>query len=219
MSYATLNGADVLELHLNLPRVGVWHATVRVDSATLPANLCTLRVGGMPYYGTPRTSTSFVVNDTAFVMLVGGAGKMRDAVQAASYRNTPLSVPLKATMDEVGEAVAAESDAAILGTQVRFWTRAAGPAGRAVTALMAEASAAWRMLPAGTLWVGTEKWRPAAGEYELLEENPLTRSVTVFSEAPRLLPGDTLDGRPIAHVAHHVTAEALRTVVTFEDTL
>ena len=70
MSYATLNGQDVLEAHLNLPRVGVWHATLRVDSATLPTGLCTLEVGGMPYQGTPRAAASFVVNDTAFVMLV-----------------------------------------------------------------------------------------------------------------------------------------------------
>lgn len=218
MSYATLAGLPVLEAHVDIPRAGAWHATVRVDADTLPAGLVTLDVGGLSLVGTPRLSASRVVDGTAHVFLVGGAGRLNQAMPAAAYRNTPISVPLREVLSAVGETLAPESDAAVLSKALPFWTRTAGTAGRALSSLAAAGGVGWRVLPSGAVWLGAERWKAAAGSYDVLEEQPLSRSLVLFSEAPRVLPGTVLYGRPVAHVRHHVSADYLRCVVTFEET-
>lgn len=218
MAYATLNGAPVLEAQVQIPRLGAWHATLRVDADAIPTGRASLVVGGVALSGTARPAASGMVHGTAYVFLVGGAGRLRDTLPPAAYRNTPLSVPIRDVLSVVGESLAPESDAAALATNLSAWTRTAGTAGRALWALAARAGVGWRVLPSGKVWLGKEAWRPAGGAYEVLEEQAHARTATLFSEAPSILPGNTLFGRPVAHVAHVVTPEYARVVVTFEDT-
>jgi hypothetical protein len=111
-----------------------------------------------------------------------------------------------------------DSDGDALAKTLPFWTRTAGSAGRALSSLAAAAGVGWRVLPNGLVWLGAERWKAAAGTYEVLEEQPLARSLVLFSESPAVMPGTVLYGRPVAHVRHHVSADYLRCVVTFEET-
>lgn len=219
MAYATLNGEPVLDAQVHMPRLGVWHATLRVNIDSVPTGRASLVVGGLTISGTARAAASRVVQGTAYILMAGGAGRLREVLPVAAYRNTPLSVPVRDVLSAVGEALAPDADAAALATNLSAWTRTAGTAGQALWALTARAGVGWRVLPSGKVWLGPEAWRADGGAYEVIRQSPTARSMTLFSEAPTVLPGATLFGRPVAHVMHQVTQENARVVVTFEDTL
>lgn len=219
-AWCTVGGVAAFSGRIHLPRVGTWTADVRLDSAAAPTGRVELVLAGgaLRLTGTVLPGGTGVVRGSAQVRLVGGTGGLRRTLAAAGYQNVPLSVPLRALLEDAGETLAPEADAGALATFLPRWARMAGTAARSLDALAARVVMPWRVLPSGAVWVGPERWRAAAGEYEVLEEVPEQRAVWLASDAPSVLPGQVLLGRPVAHVAHHFGAEELRTVVTFEET-
>jgi hypothetical protein len=219
-AWCTVAGAVAFSGHIHLPRVGAWTADVRLDVPVPPSGRVELVLAGgaLVLVGTVLPGGTGAVRDSAQVRVVGGASGLRRTVASAGYQNVPLSVPLRALLADCGEVLAADSDASALATFLPRWARMAGTAARSLEALAARVGMVWRVLPSGAVWLGPERWKQAAGEYEVLEELPAQRAVWLASDAPSVLPGQVLRGRPVAHVAHHFDSEQLRTVVTYEET-
>lgn len=219
-AWCTVAGLSAFSGRLHLPRIGAWTADVRLDSQSMPAGRVevVLADGALRLVGTVLPGVSGVTLGAAHVRVVGGAAGLRRTLPAAGYQNVPLSVPLRALLADAGEVLAAEADAGALALFLPRWARMAGTAARSLEALAARAGVSWRVLPSGAVWLGPERWKAAAGAYEVLEEVPAQRAVWLASDAPSVLPGQVLFGRPVAHVAHHFGPEEMRLAVTFEDT-
>lgn len=220
-AWCTVAGTAALSGAIHLPRIGAWAADVRLDTAAVPSGRVDLVLAGgaLRLVGTVLAPGTGAVRESAQVRLVGGAGGLRRTVGAAGYHNVPLSVPLRALISDAGEVLAQETDAGALGVFLQRWARMAGTAARSLEALASRAGQSWRVLPSGAVWLGPERWRAAAGTYEVLEEMPQQRAVWLASDAPSVLPGQVLFGRPVGHVAHHFGPDEMRTAVTFEETL
>lgn len=219
-AWCTVAGLPAVSGHIHLPRIGTWTADIRLDSDTAPTKRVELVLadGALHLVGTVVPGGTGPVRGSVQVRLVGGAGGLRRTLAAAGYHNVPLSVPLRALLSDAGEVLAPEADAGALGTMLPRWARMAVPAARSLEALAARTAMSWRVLPSGAVWLGPERWRAAAGDYQVLEDVPQQRSVWLSSDAPSVLPGQVLLGRPVGHVAHHFGPEELRMAVTFEDT-
>lgn len=223
MAFATLNGAPVFHGTICIPRVGAWTADLAVDKQEAIAGACQLVIdGGLTLVGTAdRTG---VWQDTARVNLVAGANGLRKVAKARHYRRTTLKLVLQDLLAAAGERLSATADAGTLGLTFPAWVTCAQPIGAMVAALLEDtripAATAWRMLPDGTLWVGTETW-PDSGlvnltDYQDLAEAPEEATVELGVEAPRLLPGTLLGGRRVSYVVHRIDGSGARTSVWVE---
>jgi hypothetical protein len=219
-AWCTVAGAAASWGSIQMPRVGVWVANLVLEVEAAPQGRVELVLAGgaLRLVGTVARGNTGVVRGAAHVQVVGGAGGLRSTLPAAGYHNVPLSVPLRALLSDAGEELAPDADTAALATFLPRWARLASAAARSMEALAGRVGLPWRVLPSGAVWLGAERWRPAAGEYEVLEEEPLRRAVWLASDSPSVLPGQALLRRPVAHVAHTFNAQSLRTCVTFEET-
>lgn len=219
MALATVNGVDVLEARITMPRIGAWHADLVVNSEAALEGRCTLAIdGGLTLVGTATAGRSGVFAGTAYLRLGPGADGLGKLARAQHYRNVALSVVLRDLLAAAGETLAASADAALLRTQFVAWTQRRSTVGESITALVADRrrpAAAWRALPDGTIWVGPESW-PDAGlrdpdDVQELAALPPAAVVELGVEAPRLLPGQTIGGRRVSAVEHLVRDGAVRT--------
>lgn len=212
---ATANDLPVIDLRLNLPKSGVWHADVSVETEENLAGQVVVAVAGSRFVGTVREGGNTL--GTWVGRLSAGQGGLRATLPAKQYREVPLSVPLGDILRVSKESLSREAQPAVTTKHLRGWVMRAGPAGEALVALMQLASSAWRFLPDGTLWVGTEAWRPVTLEHELLIDDPRERKAVVFTETPgSLLPGATFLDKHVSYVSHQLLDGVLRSHVWFE---
>lgn len=223
MALVTANGAGVVSAVITMPRVGAWHAELVVDSDAGVVGACTLAIdGGLTLNGTAKRAG--VWQDTTFVRLVGGAGGLGKTARPQHYRSVSIRTVLQDLARASGELIAATADAAVLATQLVYWTTVAQPVSDVLGRLMADprvAGAAWRILPDGTLWVGRESWPDArladVIDYQRIAEAPHEGKAELGFEAPRLLPGQALGARRVSAVEHTVRDGSVRTLAWFED--
>lgn len=213
MSHTTLSGFEVLDGHVSLPRHGVWHADLVLDDAegqTLPTAV-TLQVGdGLSLVGTVVGGGEW--QGRRSVRVVGGAGKFGGDVTGRWYQGAPLRLPVRDTLEEVGEKLSTTSSDDVLGaTATPGWARTGGPARDALHRLVGDAGATWRVLPDGTVWVGTETWPNAASsDVDVTADAPTSGRVSFATERPTLQPGQVLGGRRISYVELAITADRIR---------
>jgi hypothetical protein len=220
VSAVTVNGLPALSAEITVPRVGVWHADVslaRSGEATTLAGAVALELGNTSWRGTVRRAGENRGVITA--RIVGGADGLAKDVPARAYQGVPVRLPVAELLSEVGEVLAATSDAGILGAVLQQWSRSAGSAGAAFGALLEIAGApAWRVLPDGTVWIGTEAWAPSAlSDYTYLSNAPGTGFVEIIAWDPQVYPGEVFRERRVSAVTHRWNAQQLRTRVWFED--
>jgi len=224
MALATINGFDIIEADITLPRRGRWSAVVAVDAQAADQLLGRVTVdvddGQLRLVGTAFRGGAFA--DQVKLRVVGGNAGMLKQIGPRAYQGVPLRLPLQDALAEVGEALAPTSDAAILDLQLQRWARLRGECMAEVVALLARSGApsivGMRFLPDGTLWVGTETWPEVNIDHDLLVDLHWAGQAVIGVEVPTLLPGTTFLGRKVEQVDHHLGGTEVRTVVTFADT-
>ena len=208
----TANGFDVLAMRVTLPLDGVWVATLQVATDEGLAGALRLENEGVVFTGT------VVSTGQALVDAVGGAGGMGRDVDARSYRGATARDIIADLLAAVGERLDGSSSRDVLATALPYWTRARGRASVALSTLTDALGARWRVLPSGTIWVGTETWPAVSSDYEALEldRDSAAGTVLLAPETIALGPGVVLEGERVGRVEHVMAGEDLRTTFWLE---
>ena len=212
-----LNDLPVLEATWSIPRIGTWTLDAAVHSEADLAGVATV-VSPDPdarvtWRGTIVSSQRFY--DTVKVRIVGGAGGLTKKAKAKHYQNTSAGVVLQDLLRSAGEKL--DSTSSARSARLEAWTVNAGTperpttVGAALRALVEEkAQLAWRALPGGSIWVGTEAWPDTAlgvNDYDVLERDGDTGKVHYRLARAELLPGTVIEGDRLGHVEIHLDAE------------
>lgn len=205
----TLNGSPIVEGVVCLPRVGAWHATLRVDAETAPTGRVSIDLDGTTYSGT--IVRSGIRWGAVEVRVVGGAGGLSRSVPARYYRDVPARIVATDLIRGAGETLATSADPAALGTMLSTWTVAGGSAADALRHLLTTLNTSWRVLPDGTIWIGAETWPTQRLDHEVVDVSPAEGWSEVWSERLSLMPGVTLDGQRVSYVEHHIAPRRIRT--------
>ncbi|HWL86345.1 MAG TPA: hypothetical protein VNO21_11115 [Polyangiaceae bacterium] len=216
MPLLTLNGLTVIEGEVRLPRVGAWHADLRVDAQSVPTGPVMLQSEDKALSLKGAIIRGAVWQDTLAVRVIGGAGGLAKGLPSKFYRGIPLRIVLADIASESGESVSPSSDAGVLGTELETWSRIGGPAYVALAAIVESAQCVWRILPDGSTWLGQESWPSANLQYDLLSQDPALGALVVGTVSPQIVPGTTLDGRRVSYVVHRIQARELRSEVFVE---
>lgn len=192
-------GPAVLSATLELPRVGAWVAEVSLATDSVPSGKVELVLGDvLTIKGT--VSRAAVFEGRVSARVVAGADGLRKAVIPKHYTSPTVGVVLRDILGDVGEAQSASIASALLSTQLEHWTTIAMPAGQALRCLapMAGADIAWRHLPDGTVWLGSEAWPDSrVTDYADVSASPGDATVEIHLLTPELLPGTLLGGRRV----------------------
>ncbi len=222
MALVTVNGKDAISMKLEIPRVGAWHADMKVDSVSAISSPVSVVVGDGVLVLNGAVARGGVFADAADIRIVGGAGRLNQLATPRHYVQPTVRSILAHLLGDAGEMLSPTVSAAILNRHLDFWTTVALPGGAIIARLCATLGAGyvWRILPAGTFWLGVETW-PDSGlrdldDYQTIVEYPEAGYAILGVEAPRLLPGTTLGGRRVSRVEHDV-GETTRTRVWYED--
>lgn len=212
MSLATIAGVDVLEGRLTFRLAGAWDGELDVDgeSADVVTGPVQIVVGQ-----TTLTATSAIASidqgKRVRVRVVGGAGGLGTALPAQGYNNATRRTVLDAILSAGGERTSSSADAAILDAQLPAWVRLAGSVADAVWTLVEHAKATWRVLPDGSVWVGTDTWAAVDESAIVVEEEDLTNNLIVTAlEDLLVLPGSTFGGQRISESTYTLDETKLR---------
>lgn len=191
----TLNGDPVISAQIRLPRIGVWSADLTVDTDIDPPLRSEILTddGSWSLVGTCKREGVFL--DNVRVRMWGGSGRLNDTVKPKAYTGYSVRSVLTDLLSECGETVSSATDASLLTRWVTQWVRMGGSGKSALQALMRYAKAdAWRILPDGSFWATTlEPWTPSqAPDFQVSSRSYAENWITIQSERPFLLPGQTL---------------------------
>jgi hypothetical protein len=222
MARAQLNGIDVVSGLVCMPLVGAWTADVVVPAAAAITGKCTLAIdGGLTLVGAAYRTGVF--EDTVSLRIAPGADGLRKNAKPKHYRNVSLSVVLRDLLATGGEALASSADAGLLATQFTAYTQLQQSVGVSISALLRDRrlqAPSWRALLDGTIWAGYETWADAGlrapVDYQEMNNLPQRGLAELGFEAPRLLPGQALEGRHVNYLEHRFDASAVRTLALFE---
>src|ERR1035437_4017416 len=107
MALATINGLDVLEARLHLPREGRWWADLAVDTDDAGARqgAAVIQLGeALTLKGTTVRAGAYAGSVT--LQVVGGSAGLMKVIQPKAYQGVPLRIPLQDALTEVGEVLA-----------------------------------------------------------------------------------------------------------------
>ncbi len=188
MALLSVDSRPVLAAVVRFPARGVWTATLDVDTDTRPEGRVTIACdGAAPLVGTVvRGAADGAVSR---ILVVGGAGGLRADVPALSLRAGTLGDVLAATLAEAGETLDATS-ATLSDFAAARWHRAAGPAAHAVATLAASAGLTWRVLRAGTVWLGGEGVDAVDAVRVRIDRDPALGAWTWSCDAIDAVPGE-----------------------------
>ena len=153
---STLAGHPLVSCALVIPRVGAWVADVVVDVDQALTGVVDLTLEGRTWRGTARGGVEL----GRWHGRITGAAGLASVLGPAPFADTTLATVLGETVRDVGEAIAATSGE--LTAAVARWARIAGPALNTVADVARAAGYAWRVLDAGTIWLGVETWEALA---------------------------------------------------------
>lgn len=215
MALYTANGLPLVEAKVCMPRVGVWHADVVLDGDEKLVGPVTLQLGATVLKGTARSWG--ITFGRAMARIIGGAAGFRSTVPAKSYRDVPLSIPLKDILAAAGETLSGKAETAALNTHLPTWILNEEQGGVAMSLLVqAAAGASWRVLEDGTVWVGQETWGKIEVECDELAFDPVLLRGIYTARSPDFLPGTTFNGGRISYVEHRIHNAKLHSTLWFE---
>lgn len=216
MSFLKLNGLPVISATITMPLVGAWYADLVVDDQSAPAGPALLSAADDSVIFSGFSYRGGVTREKVMVRVVGGGGGLATQLNAKHYRAVPLRLPLLDILTQSKEKLSASASPDILNRQLGSWSRTKGLAGESIRALAESAGASWRVLRDGSVWLGVETWPDFSLSYEIIDEAPHSGRIEIWSEAPQLIPGVTLNGRRISKV-EHLISEKIRTTAWFGD--
>jgi hypothetical protein len=205
-------GLSVISGRIGMPRIGAWTADLWVASSTVVTGPVDLQVSpGLTLRGT--VARAGVHETLLHVRIVGGANGLRSFVTPKHYTAPTLRVVLKDLLADVGETLSSTVSASLLNTQFPHWTTMQMPAARALRCLLERAGSdiAWRHLPDGTLWIGSETWPESSVSYAELDARPEDALLHLILDAPELLPGTAITGRRLDTLEYEFGGSGLMT--------
>jgi len=211
MSVLTLNELSVVEGTIRLPRIGVWHADLRLDNTQLPSGSVKLESEDKALSLQGTVLRGEVWHERVEVRIVGGAGRFHKSLPAKFYEQVPLRLVLEDICREVGERLSTASDTSLLQIPLTRWTRFEGPAFATLHTLMGVCQGSWRLLPSGELWLGKESWPEWKEPVDILMYDSAKGFVEIASPLLSLTPGVSVQGKRISHVTHRIQAGKVRT--------
>jgi len=199
---------------ITMPRVGVWHAalTVESDDQFNEGDSVTIGVNDGAQFFNGTVARALLYQGIQQVRVLGGAGGMQTVTKPKHYQG-PLTSDVIADMaNDAGETVAGDSDA---GVSIPGWTTIAATFGRQLAELVRPiAGAVWRIRADGSLWVGVEQWEASTvpdDEWATLDYDHLNGVLHLGMVAPTLLPGTTFGQEKIDRVEHSISGDVVRT--------
>lgn len=212
MAEVRFNGSPVVRATISMPRHGAWIADVEVASPTAAEGLCVIDVEGMRFNGAIRRGGSF--QNVCKYTVIGGTNGLRTQLPARFYADVPLSIPIRDLLSECSQPIAAS--ASVPATTLRKWARMASSGAAALEALLAVASASWRILDDGTIWYGAETWPDVTIAASVLDADPSVGWLQVATATPAFRPGTTWRGGRISYVVHKLAPSSSRTELWLE---
>jgi len=214
---------------IDIPRIGVWHADLLVDSLVSFTGTALIQFGSKTLYGTfARNGPD--INKKLRARVLGGAGRLSSLLPAKGFRLVPLRIPLTDTLKSCGEVLSPISDPQILNIVLDTWIRLQMTGSQAIDAILQAVTTtvpSWRMLLDGTLWVGYEYWgKSSTVDAVPLYSEPERGNITFYSIDPIILPGQTLAysvpgvglvSKKVSYVRHWLTPRRMHTTVYYED--
>jgi len=215
----SLNGAQVVECSLTLPRVGLWHADLVVDQLANISGPAVLSFddAGVKYKGG-------VVRQGLFggylrARIAAGSGQLWSTdVPAKTFQAAPpnaltLQTLIADVLANSGDSIDATADASVLSLPLQYWARSAQNAVAALQALLDGRAPSWRMTAAGGLWVGTDAYAVVDGAfpYQLLDDREDLGRLEIAQLSPDLVPGSSFLGHNIGRVVYRVDSDSFTT--------
>lgn len=221
MGLLTVNGLDVIEGRLFVPRIGRWTAEWKIDSDQEidGAVVAAVGDGSLTLKGTVIRGGEFVA--LASTRIVAGAGGLTTVASPKHYNSMQAGTIVRDLLKNAGETLSSRADAGVLSTNLAAWTTLGLPIGRLFRRLLAllGSDVAWRILPDGSIWIGRETWPDSgltADDFEIIEQDDEQGFSIIGLEVPVMLPGTTLLGRQVSYVEYSFT-DVMRAKVWYED--
>lgn len=189
--YLELSGAPLIRADIRLPLVGAWVADVEhVNTPSVAeGDRVSLTLGAQSWTGTVlRVETAGGRNWDC--RIVGGAGGLGTTLTPKQYISPPASLVLQDALAEAGESAEASTLAALSSTLLRGWVRRQVTLGQELDALSRLLRLRWRVVPSGSVSMGTEPGTPVAlAEAQVLEEDAARGRVVLAVNEPTVTPG------------------------------
>jgi hypothetical protein len=229
---ATANGQPLLSANIKLQETGKWQADLEIDLAleaededAFPANdagrvAVLVEHHGAEFVGTVETGDRR--GERFQCRIVGGAGGLTTELPARSYlsqQGVTLGQLIGDVLKEAGETLSSTVTDAVKNRTLPRWTRAEGPAERALEALVKKTGQNWRILRDGTIWVGTDTFPEADIDAIDIDSDPSDGAIELAAgeedddPGPLLLdPCSTYNGLKILEVQHELSGSKFRTI-------
>lgn len=226
MALLTLVGQNVeipvIEGFIDLPRYGVWVADLAIDAQAIAGVTGQVTIqakdGSVAFNGTAIQTRTNVEFQSVLMRVIGGAYGMATTLQPKAYQQVNLQTVLTDILTAAGETLSPTSDPGVLATFFPFWVRNLGVASSAVTSLLEDTGASWRVLNDGSVFVGPETWPQfnTSIPYDFLGTRPQEASQTISMSSPMLIPGVTFNKVKVSSVLHEILQRQIRTRFWFE---
>ncbi len=201
---------------ISMPRQGVWHADLFVDSDDQfdVGTGVTIGMNDGAQFLNGTVARALLYQGMQQVRVVAGAGGMQAAAKPRFYQQPAAADVLADLAKDAGETLADDVD--LGGAQFDAWTTIASTVGRQLAELIRPiAGCIWRITADGKLWVGSETW-PASDvsddEWATLDYDHWRGVIRLGMLAPTLLPGTVLGQEKIDRVEHHIDRDTVRTL-------
>ena len=198
MSGATLNcnQTSAIYARIRMPRIGLWDAQMKLDSRDTfsSGQSVTITSSDASFSIKGTVIRSGVFDGVTHIRVVAGAAGLAKAVPSKPYQGATLKTIASDLLSAVGETLSSTSDSSALGAVQKFWVRTAGPANVALYRIVEEcATAGWRALNDGTIFIGNDTYPAAPGTTFTLKERWFGEGrAVVQSQSPFFLPAQTV---------------------------
>lgn len=212
MSLVELSGIPVVSGTITLNRSGRCGAALELeDTPPREGARVDLRGPGLALAGCVTRVGTF--QDRYRVQVYGGTDGLTKPIPAQSFRSMPVSLLLDDMLGAVGERRSLSIEADLLARVLPAWVRPAGLCSDALRSLCKALGVGWRVTLEGSIWIGIDTWRASPATGELLDADPITRTIHAALDDMRLEPGTTWQGCKVESVTHTITSTGFRSDV------
>lgn len=217
---------DVMSADILFPHIGNWSAHLSfVGSEEKVEGPCVLTVYDQDFtaYAIPEKSGDS--EGRFYAMLIGGKGNLSTSISSKMYNyQISASLVISEILSEVGEVLSPTSSPSFLNKLLPSFTRLAGSASIQISRLVDVAGGVWRVLPDGSVFVGTDSFSTLNNfDYIVEYEDPTRGLVQLSANVSTILPGarfpissyNSLSEQKIGCVRYLIEPDRSRTTVWF----
>ncbi len=199
---------------LSVPKSGNWMAWLEMAGEIAAGP--TLVTDDLGNAWACTVTTAGQVGGAFMARVVGGSGNMAQRVEPLHWTSTTARVVLASALGRL-ETQSPLISAGVLGAPLPFWSRVGQRLDSELERLAMTLSADWRVLPDGTVWIGTgrhEPQDPLAGQPYVLDANLAAGTMILAPDGLTVLVGDVVAGQEVAAVLYSLEGHFRATVWT-----